>query len=295
MSAHNVFVLAQKEFADNINSAKIKTLIFVLISILLSISVVVGKSGGIIFTGRGIEIVQVIGLFFPLLGFALGFDQIIKDRRSCSLVTLLTHPVFRDSIIAGKILGGLLTLFIVISISVAVVFGSMLAISGISIAYTELVRILVFSLITFLYLAVFFALGLLLSTITKDPSNSFICGIVVWIIFVLAFGGITVTLSSIMYEDNLFDSKNENTRAFYIDMQSLSPTNHYAQLTFGISGMSQGNLQIKGERTCKGLFDLSHRLGVWVSEYQTNIVVLCILPLILFIVTFFVFIKKDIA
>jgi len=61
-----------------------------------------------------IDVAQAITLFLPVLGFALGFDLVIKEKRSKSLNTLLTHPVFRDNIISGKIIGSLGALILVV-------------------------------------------------------------------------------------------------------------------------------------------------------------------------------------
>jgi ABC-type Na+ efflux pump permease subunit len=50
----------------------------------------------------------------PLLGailaIAMGFDLITREKESHSLKSLLSHPVFRDEIINGKALGGILVL-----------------------------------------------------------------------------------------------------------------------------------------------------------------------------------------
>ena len=60
------------------------------------------------------QVVQSIGVFFPLIGIALGYDGIIKEKNSKSLNILLTQPVFRDNIITGKFLGISITLALVV-------------------------------------------------------------------------------------------------------------------------------------------------------------------------------------
>jgi ABC-2 type transport system permease protein len=71
-------------------------------------------------------IIQQIGWFAPLIGITLGFDAIIKERKSGSFNVLLTHPVFRDNIIVGKIIGIIGTLLTVIFFSTMVPVGTIL-------------------------------------------------------------------------------------------------------------------------------------------------------------------------
>lgn len=186
----NVFVIAQKEFADNLYSPRFRVLLSMFTLIIFSFSVQAGKNGFNIFDMGFLDVAQIIGLFLPLVGIALGFDAVVKERKSASLNVLLTHPVFRDNIIAGKITGGLATLALVVFLSVVASVGTMLVLTGIEIGLMELSRILIFAVIIFIYLTAFLALGVLISIFSSSSTNSFIYGIVAWISLVIIFGAI---------------------------------------------------------------------------------------------------------
>lgn len=298
-SINNVLTIAQKEFADNVHSPKIRLLISALILILLSECIVLDRSGYYLFKGGSGQDLQIFGLFFPIFGLALGFDSIVKERNSDSLNTLLTHPVFRDNILAGKIAGGLVTLFIAITVSLAVSQGTILIYSGVSIQQEELNRLFIFALVSFIYLSSFIALGLVLSIVSREPARSFMYGIVIWIVLVLTFGGTAVTVASFISGGSVIGDDDENVNAaavaLYEDMQCLSLTNHYSMAVDGVNGMSQGNVQSSSESASLGIFDTSHSLSQWLNDYWTNITALVVTPLILFIISFVIFIKTDIT
>lgn len=292
MTLHNTLMIAQKELADYLNSLKFRVLSIILCLILFSMGIYTNRYGGIASDGIGLETVQVIGLFFPILSFALGFDQVIMERKTHTLDTLVTHPVFYYEILVGKMIGGLSMLFLLTNFAIALVFGIDIVMSGVNIGTNELLRVLIFALISFIYLSTFFALGLLLSVICRDSTSAFVYGIIIWIVFVLSFGGAAVTLTSIYSGNNFLFTNNENAHAFYASMQPFSPTNHYSQLTFSISGMSQGNFLIRGDKTSKGIFDKSHDLSIYFNDYWVDLLSLILAPLLLIIASI-VFFKID--
>ena len=130
----NVFVIAQKEFADNLWSPRFISLVSIFTLIVFSFSYRAVINGRNIFELGFLDVAQIIAVFLPLLGIALGFDTIVKERKSASLNILLTHPVYRDNIITGKILGAMITLALVVSVAVASSVGTMLIISGVQVS-----------------------------------------------------------------------------------------------------------------------------------------------------------------
>ena len=138
---NNVFVVAQKEFADNLWSPRFWILLSIFLLILFSYSYRTGLGSSFI------DVIQIIAVFAPIIGIALGFDAVTKETESNSLNVLLTHPVFRDNIITGKILGSMSTLLLVIFLSVSVLFGTNLLISGKQASLLELNRFLIFAIL----------------------------------------------------------------------------------------------------------------------------------------------------
>lgn len=293
----NIGVIAQKEFADHLYSPGFRILVGIFTLIILSMSIISGKNGCELFNqGFGfIDVAQVITLFLPVLGLALGFDSFVREKNSKSLNTLLTHPVFRDNIISGKIIGGLGALTLVIFISVIASIGTVLISTGIDIGPSELNRVLIFSLLTFLYLSGFFAFSLLISIISKNSESSFISGLAVWINLILIFGAIVTTASCIISGELIVDlNHNDRAMALSHDLQKLSPASYYAEAVTGVR-VSYGSFGISSGKTTRGIFDTTVGLGTWLEDYGTNLVVLTAIPLLMFILSYIVFIRRDIG
>lgn len=293
----NVFVIAQKEFADNLWSPRFRVLLSMFTLIIFSFSVQSVKNGFNIFEQGFIDVAQIIGLFLPLVGIALGFDAIVKERKSASLNVLLTHPVFRDNIITGKIAGGLVTLALVVFISVIASVGTMLVLSGLQVGLMELSRVLIFAGITFIYLTAFLALGVLISIFSSSSTNSFIYGLVAWINLVIVFGAIISVAASIATGESILDlANNREARALNGELQKLSPIHHYAEAVAGVPGISVGSVNVMtGQKISSGVFDTKHTIGDWFNDYWTNLVALAVMPILLFIAAFVAFLRKDIT
>jgi len=116
-----------------------------------------------------------------VLGIAMGFDLVTREKESKSLKSLLAYPVFRDEVINGKALGGVGAIALAMG-AVLVVSVAVMALFGIVPDLGEFVRILVFGTASFLLVFTFFALALLMSTVSKDSGNALLYSLIVMIV-----------------------------------------------------------------------------------------------------------------
>ena len=122
-----------------------------------------------------------ISLFIPIIGIALGFDAINSERASGNLSRLLSQPIYRDSVINGKFLAGLAVLSIMVVSVIAIVAGSGLRIIGVPPCSEEVLRLLVFVVISIIYGAFWMALATLFSILFKSAATSMLASIGLWI------------------------------------------------------------------------------------------------------------------
>lgn len=291
----NAFVIAQKEFADNVWSPRFIMLILTFTIIVFSRSYLTGIQAEDNIFRSFLDVAQVIALFLPFMGIALGFDAMNKERESGSLNVLLTHPLFRDTIITGKILGAMITLALVVCVSILTVVGTMLVISGTELSLLMLKRLLIFTILTYLYLSIFMALGIFTSVVSKNATNSLIYNIAFWLGLCVTFGMIVATTASIITGHMPLDlTDNDNFLQFNADIQKLSPAHHYAMTVSGVPSLSW--LGVSSERaSVRGIFDTEHTLGQWWNELWTNVIILLITPIILIIISFITFLRQDIS
>ncbi|WP_174591737.1 ABC transporter permease [Methanocella conradii] len=134
-----------------------------------------------------LEVFNSMVIFFTflgmILGVAMGFDQISKERDEGTLKFLVSSPIYRDAIINGKAIGAIATL------AVALAAAFLLAIAivmfrGVVPGLDDMLRIAAFFVAALLYCMVFFAIAMMMSAITKSTSMSVICtvGLVVLLI-----------------------------------------------------------------------------------------------------------------
>ncbi len=123
-------------------------------------------------------LVAVIG---GVLGIAMGFDLVTKEKESKSLKLLLAHPAYRDEVINGKALGGIAAIAIALAI-VLVLSLALLLITGLVPDGLELLYILLFSAVTFLYIFTCFAISLLVSTACEESGKALIYSLVIFIV-----------------------------------------------------------------------------------------------------------------
>ena len=122
-----------------------------------------------------------ISLFIPIIGIALGFDAINSERASGNLSRLLSQPIYRDSVINGKFLAGLAVLSIMIVSVIAIVAGLGLRMIGVPPSSEEVLRLIVFALISIIYGAFWMSLAVLFSILFKSAATSMLASIALWV------------------------------------------------------------------------------------------------------------------
>lgn len=296
LNIKNCIVIAQKEFADDLWSPRFLSLLSIFALILFSFSYHSNAESTNFLELGFVDVAQIIAVFLPLFGITLGFDRIVKDKRNASLNVLLTQPVYRDSIIAGKVLGAMITLILIVFISMIASIGTMIFISGVQITPQELNRILLFAIINYLYLSVFLMLGIFISTISKNAINSLSYGICIWLILCVVFGSFALVISTMFTGQSLLDlGNNEQAMDLNAQLQKLTPVHYYSELVIGHPCMTWGGFSKNDLDSIRGIFDANYTIGQWLKEYIADIIVLISTIITLFIMSFVSFLKQDIT
>jgi ABC-2 type transport system permease protein len=222
-----------------------------------------------------------------LIGIVLGFDAVVKERKSGSLNVLLAHPLFRDNIIAGKLLGSMLVLAAIIVFSVFVSVGTLLVFYGMEIGQAELIRIAVFTVLTFFYVSIFLGIAVFISTIVKDATNSLTYNVAVWLLIGVLFGAILKAVVVIVTGDT------SNESVLITQLLYMSPLHHYAEAVLGKLDLSFGGFS--SDPVIGGIFDTGYTLTQCMKEFWMNIFMLIVTPIVLLVMSFISFLRKDIT
>lgn len=127
-----------------------------------------------------------LSLFIPIVGIALGFDAINSERTSGNLSRILSQPLYRDSVVNGKFLAGLVTLAILVASIVILVGGMGLRMIGVPPTAEEILRLFTFIFVSIIYGAFWMALAVLFSVSFGRTATSALASIALWI-FVFLF------------------------------------------------------------------------------------------------------------
>jgi ABC-2 type transport system permease protein len=209
-------VVAGKEFADHLWSARFVVLLIVLgLAALIPMyfaadtirgaaSQVTGASSIFLFlftlgptvgdTGVRLpaawEFIAIVG---PLLGIAFAFDAVNGERANGTLPRLLSQPIYRDDVINGKFAAGLAVIGLVLTFIVGVIAAFGIIRLGIVPSAEELLRIAFWLIVTFLYVALWLAFGLLLSVVIRRAATSALVAFGTWLLLTF-FGGLITQL-----------------------------------------------------------------------------------------------------
>ena len=196
-------VVAAKEFADHVMSVRFFVLLIVLglaagIPLFLATQrihdlasqvsgaqavflalFIIGPQDVSIF-GLDVNVQGFIGLAAPLLGIAFAFDAVNGERSQGTLPRLVAQPIHRDDVINGKFVASLAAITLVLLSVVLLISGFGLLRLGIIPAWSEVLRLIVWFVVTIAYVAVWLAFGLLLSVIVRRAATAALIGFGVW-------------------------------------------------------------------------------------------------------------------
>ena len=121
--------------------------------------------------------------FIPIMGIALGFDAINRERSSGTLSRLIAQPVYRDSIINAKFFSGIFILSIVVATSILLVAGYGIRMIGVPPSAEEIIRLFIFGVFTVVYGAFWMGLAILFSTLFRNLASSLLSSLGIWLVF----------------------------------------------------------------------------------------------------------------
>lgn len=130
--------------------------------------------------GLDVSVQGFIGLAAPLLGIAFAFDAVNGERSQGTLPRLVAQPIHRDDVINGKFVASLVAITLVLLSVVLLISGFGLLRLGIVPEWSEVLRLLVWFIVTIAYVAVWLAFGLLLSVVVHRAATAALIGFGVW-------------------------------------------------------------------------------------------------------------------
>ena len=353
-----ISIVAKKEFLDHVTSRKF----LAILSLFLLISVVAIHEGvenynerldrykeqismieespenfppGYMSPGKPtiLFVFQIMGSLFGILGvilaLALGFDLISGEKDRGSLKSLLSHPVYRDTVINGKAIGGMCALGLAIIVVTALSIGSLMMFNIVP-SGDELLRILVFMGISLLLMFSFFSVSLMLSAVAKNSARSILYAILIFVVisYVMPIAGTFVAMEIVgdmpefpgsrvvarineseggIVEEPIIDEEElekhqKKFEEYWNDVRRIQeaftiadPTSNYQKVSFAILNPgieSISNFGFSG-RMYGGSSGETISITESLGKVLSNLLVLIIFPIVMFAIAYLRFLRMD--
>ena len=125
---------------------------------------------------------ELLGFLVPILAIALGFNAINGEFSRGTMSRVLAQPIYRDALLLGKFLAGLLALAIALVSLWLLVIGIGLVYLGVPPSTEETVRMAGFLFATLAYGGVWLALAMLFSIFFRAPATAVLAALGLWLI-----------------------------------------------------------------------------------------------------------------
>ena len=198
--------ILRKELADHFSSVRFPILLSLIAMVALVTAFMAGSGMREDFAGRALprfaflmlftstgqffSLAQFIAFFGPLIGLVMGFDAINRERAQGTLAKLLSQPIYRDAVINGKFLAGVITVTIMMASLLLLVTGIGLGILGLVPSGEELARLAIYLVVSIFYISFWLGASILFSILMRNTASSALCSLALWIFFgfFIAFG-----------------------------------------------------------------------------------------------------------
>ncbi|UCB50282.1 MAG: ABC transporter permease [Deltaproteobacteria bacterium] len=153
--------------------------------------------------GALFSMVQFVAFFGPLIGLVMGFDAINRERAHGTLIKVVSQPIYRDAVINGKFLAGLTNITIMLVSIVLVISGFGLMLLGIVPGIEEILRLIVYLVISIFYISFWLCISILFSIAFRSIATSALASVALWIFLSFFVGlGASVLADTVAPVDN---------------------------------------------------------------------------------------------
>jgi ABC-type transport system involved in multi-copper enzyme maturation permease subunit len=159
------------------------------------------KSGNIIFSFFPTpDFLYVVRVVLSLVALLFGFDQVSREKEDGTLRLMLANDVSRAKILLGKWLGNFLSLAVPFALVTLLGVALLSLDPEINWSAAQLGRLGLILVLTFVYIAFFLSLGILISTLTRRAAGSIVILLFIWALVVFVIPNLGTLLARQLVE-----------------------------------------------------------------------------------------------
>ena len=129
-----------------------------------------------------VDVVFIFKIVLSALAILFAYNTISGEREDGTLKLVLSNAIPRDTVVLGKYLGGMLSLFPIVVMSLIVAL--LLTLSSPNIAFdgNDIAHVVLIFAVSLLYVSTWYLLGLLLSVWTTEATTTLILSMFLWVV-----------------------------------------------------------------------------------------------------------------
>ncbi|MDE0019649.1 MAG: ABC transporter permease [Candidatus Poribacteria bacterium] len=129
-----------------------------------------------------VDVVFIFKIVLSALAILFAYNTISGEREDGTLKLVLSNSIPRDIIVLGKYLGGMLSLFPIVLVSLIVALLMALSSGVAAFDGNDIAHVVLIFAVSLLYVSTWYLLGLLLSIWTKTATTSLILSMFIWVL-----------------------------------------------------------------------------------------------------------------
>lgn len=133
---------------------------------------------------HALDLVLIVKIVLSLFAILFTFDAITGEKEQGTLRLAFSNNLPRDKLILGKVIGGFISLMLPLIIPILLSLIIFFMYPDVSFSGEDWIRVGLIFILFFLYLSVFFMLGLFISSRTQSSANSLFILLFIWVMFI---------------------------------------------------------------------------------------------------------------
>ena len=171
----------------------------------------------------------------PLVAITLAFDAINGEYQRRTMSRVLSQPIYRDALLAGKFLGGLVVLTICVITLWLLVTGVGILSLGLPPSGEEVARGIAFLVVSVAYSAIWLGIALLFSTWFRSTATAALAALALWLLFTVFWQMLAPLVAGALAPVDPLDPMTALTQYnLQHDLMRISPATLYGEMLTGI-------------------------------------------------------------
>ena len=143
--------------------------------------------------------VSFLSFLIPLMAIGLGFDAVNGEHNRRTLSRILSQPIYRDALLFGKFLAGLVTLSVSLLSLWLLVIGLGLIMLGVPPGGEEMARAFAFLVVTIAYAGVWLALAILFSVVFRSAATAALVTLGLWLLVSVIWPALSPAIAETLF------------------------------------------------------------------------------------------------